>query len=104
MPGSLLYRDALAFAKDLLLSLEAGPTQGVLKERLTDHAIKLVLSVTQALAGGPEAPSRDDLTGQLRLLRTLLVLARDVGTLDEERFRALAQGLDRVANASHESA
>lgn len=95
-PAYPIYRDTVALAGVLLEDLERGRTVPVLRQRLAHGALRLVDAVTLAVAGFERADNLAGADAELRLLRTHLGLALDLGVLAEDAFLALAEQADRV--------
>jgi hypothetical protein len=96
MIDSPLYRDTLAFCGVLLEETGPNPQHPRLCSRLADGALRLLDHVTLALAGFERMDRATDADAELRMLRTHLLLALELGVLDEESFLALAEQADGI--------
>ena len=91
-----LHRDALALCGVLLQELEQAPAHEHLALRLAEGVLRLVDAVTLALH---ESDPYGPLTGadaELATLRAHLLLALELGVIDEDSYLDLSEQADRV--------
>jgi hypothetical protein len=96
MNGAPLHRDTLALCGVLLEVLETQNSYQRLRERLAEGALHLLDHVILALAGFDRLARLEDADAELQTLRAHLLLALELGAIDQEDFLALAEQADLV--------
>lgn len=95
MKEAPLHRDTLALCGVLLEEMGERGTDA-LGRHLAANALHLLDDVTLAVAGDRRRDRLEDADAGLRLLRTHVRLAHELGLLDRDLFLDLADQADRV--------
>lgn len=96
MSSSPLYRDSFALCGVLLEAVEEAPRHPALRRRLAEVALRLLEDISLAWAGFERLEAATAADAQLRMLRTHLHLAYELGVLEEDTFLALVEQADSV--------
>jgi hypothetical protein len=92
MKGAPIYGDTLALCGVLLLEVvEEGDRHRPLRARLSDGALRLLDQVTLAVGGFDRLDRLEAADAELRALRAHLLLALELGVIEEDDFLALAE-------------
>ena len=91
-----LQRDTLALCGVLIQELDKGRSHPVLRDRLGRGCLRLLDSVSLALGDFDRAGRLLDADAELRSLRTQILLAYELGMVEEDLFLALAEQCDRI--------
>ncbi len=96
MTDSPLYRDTFALCGVLLEELDHGRDYETLRRNLADGAMRILDDVVLALAGCEREISLRHADAGLRVLRSKLSLALELGVLERRIFLDFAAQADRI--------
>ena len=96
MKGSPVFRDSLSLCRAMLAEVGSGGDYASLRERLAGGTLRLLDYVVLALSGFARYDNLQDADAELCTLRAQLLLAFEVGVLEEEVFLDFSEQADCI--------
>lgn len=96
MTPAPIYRDALGLAGVLAEELDAGGPMHELRQRVVRASLDLLEHVCLAIADFDRPQQLLQADAEVCVLRTTLLLAHDVGLIDEDVFLGCSDQLDSI--------